>query len=97
MAKPSQMLSCNAEDFTGAIAMANKRVPAAMPVIQTIGAPDGVETVDAEAVVVNQHAKCPHRGIPLRAVMLGPVGNGEPLPLGETSIDGRRQEFNAPW
>jgi uncharacterized protein YgbK (DUF1537 family) len=45
-------LGCIADDFTGATDLANNLVRAGMRVVQTIGVPDSVAALDADAVVV---------------------------------------------
>jgi uncharacterized protein YgbK (DUF1537 family) len=48
----SLKLGCIADDFTGATDLANNLVRAGMRVVQTIGVPDSVDALDADAVVV---------------------------------------------
>ena len=45
-------LGCIADDFTGATDLANNLVRAGMRVVQTIGVPDGLATIDADADAV---------------------------------------------
>jgi uncharacterized protein YgbK (DUF1537 family) len=49
---PTLKLGCIADDFTGATDLANNLVRAGMRVVQTIGAPNTTQAVDADAVVV---------------------------------------------
>lgn len=46
------LLGCIADDFTGATDLANNLVRAGMRCVQTIGVPDGVVDVQADAIVV---------------------------------------------
>jgi 3-dehydrotetronate 4-kinase len=46
------MLGCIADDFTGATDLANNLVRAGMRAVQTIGVPDGGDSIEADAVVV---------------------------------------------
>jgi uncharacterized protein YgbK (DUF1537 family) len=50
--KASLKLGCIADDFTGATDLANNLVRAGMRVVQTIGVPESVDALDADAVVV---------------------------------------------
>jgi 3-dehydrotetronate 4-kinase len=46
------ILGCIADDFTGATDLANNLVRAGMRAVQTIGVPDGGDSIEADAVVV---------------------------------------------